>query len=52
MEKQLIDSVNNIGKIAVGYVLGVKPSVLMEATNNGFQVFTNMEDLIEFISRH
>ena len=26
--------------------------VLKEATNNGFKVFTNMDDLIEFISQN
>ena len=50
--KQLINSANSTGKTAIGYVPDVKPSVLKEATNNGFDVFTNMDDLIEFISQH
>ncbi len=50
--KQLVNSVNNTGKIAIGYVPNIKPSVLKEATNNGFQVFRNMDDLIEFISKN
>lgn len=52
LTKQLINSVNSTGKIAIGYVPDIKPSVLKEATNNGFQVFTNIDDLIEFISQH
>lgn len=31
-------------------VYSVKPSVLKDGTNNGFKVFTNIDDLIEFIS--
>ena len=46
---QLINSADGTGKIAVGYAPNIKPSVFKEATNSGFNVFTNMDDLIEFI---
>ena len=52
LTKQLVNSANSTGKIAIGYVPDIKPSVLKEATNNGFKVFTNMDDLIEFISQN
>lgn len=52
LTKQLVNSANNTGKIAIGYVPDIKPSVLKEANKKGFQVFKNTEDLIEFISQH
>lgn len=52
MTKQLVESANYTGKIAIGYVPNIKPSVLKEANENGFQVFRNTDDLIEFISQH
>lgn len=52
LTKQMVNSANSTGKIAIGYVPDVKPSILKEATNNGFKVFTNMDDLIEFISQN
>ncbi len=52
LTKQLINSANSTGKTAIAYAPDVKPSVLKEATNSGFKVFTNIEDLIEFISQN
>ena len=52
LTKQLVESANYTGKIAIGYVPNIKPSVLKEANENGFQVFRNTDDLIEFISQH
>ena len=49
LTKQLIASAQSSGKTAVGYVPDIKPSVYKEATRNGYNVFTDLESLIEYI---
>lgn len=49
LTKQLIASTESSGKIAIGYVPDIKPSVYKEATRNGYKVFTNLDDLINSI---
>lgn len=52
LTRQLINSANYIKKIVIGYAPEIKPSVLNEAQKNGFQVFTNIADLLEFIGKN
>lgn len=52
LTQQLIASEESTGKTAIGYVPKVKPSVLKEANEKGFKVFTNIEDLIEYINEY
>lgn len=49
--KQLINSAEATKKIAIAYAPKIKPSVLNNVTNSGFQVFTNIEALLEFIGK-
>jgi len=49
LTKQLIASSQSSGKIAIGYAPDIKPSVFKEATRNGYNVFTDLESLLEYI---
>ena len=49
---QLINTANSINKNVIGYAPDIKPSVLKDTQRHGFDVFTNISDLLEFISRN
>ena len=53
LTRQLINTAQQFfDKIVIAYVPQIKPSVLKEAESHGFHVFTNIIDLIKFISEH
>ncbi|MDB2002839.1 hypothetical protein PM006_21775 [[Clostridium] symbiosum] len=46
---QLINTANATGKEAIGYVPDAKPSIIKGAEANGFKVFTNLNELINYL---
>ena len=46
---QLKNTASATGKETIGYVPDAKPSIIKGAETNGFKVFTNLEDLINYL---